>query len=147
MDLISCRYIRDAQLTQSLTFDGNRDCACFGIISQRVESSTYLTMFSWDLKSFTMMRNSNGPSLVPWGTPDETDLHSEKWEPILTGWVLLDKKLASQFKRTWGWTFVSLSLLSKILSLMQSNALEKSNKQMRKEDPGWSIASCHFWSR
>ena len=43
--------------------------------------------------SFTMVRNTTGPNLVPCGTPQETRCHSDRMPLTRTRFVLLDKKL------------------------------------------------------
>ena len=57
---------------------GNWDGELFDIISQRLVSSTNLTVSSPAAKSLIMIKNKSGPSLVPCGTPAFINFHSEK---------------------------------------------------------------------
>ena len=53
---------------------------CFPIISDRVESSTYFQKFVLPMtsRSFIIVKNNQGPSLVPCGTLVGTVFHSDK---------------------------------------------------------------------
>ena len=51
----------------------------FVTISEQDVSSTYFHMSTGVSKSLIMTRNNQGPSFVPWGTPDGTERHSE-WQ-------------------------------------------------------------------
>jgi hypothetical protein len=53
---------------------------CLSITSHRVESSTYFQRFTSPKtsRSFILTKDSQGPSLVPCGTPAGTVFHSEK---------------------------------------------------------------------
>jgi hypothetical protein len=48
---------------------GNWDGELFDIISQRLVSSTNLTVSSATAKSLIIIKNNSGPSFVPCGTP------------------------------------------------------------------------------
>ena len=68
--------------------------APLGTTSARVVSSTYFHVPTLGiLSSFIIRRNNQGPSLVPWGTPDGAWPHSEKqsWESF-TRWYLFTRK-------------------------------------------------------
>ena len=46
-------------------------------------------------KSFKYTRNNNGPSTVPWGTPDVTGLVSDKLPSRTTVWSRWERKVAA----------------------------------------------------
>ena len=49
------------------------------MISEIVVSSTnFHVLMLFTRRSFTIRKNSQGPNLVPWGTPEGTCLHDER---------------------------------------------------------------------
>ena len=35
-------------------------------------------------RSFIYSRESSGPNILPWGTPEDSSIHSDEWPPIMT---------------------------------------------------------------
>ena len=74
----------------------------FGITSASVVSLTYFHVCASEGRRSLIRTNYQGPSLVPWDTPDGTGPHSEKqpWE-IFTRWLLSMRRSITQqiFKR------------------------------------------------
>ncbi len=67
--------LTDDHSEQLIMLAGNWDREVFDIISQRLVSSTNLTVSSDTAKSLIMIKGKSGPSLVPCGTPAFIDQH------------------------------------------------------------------------
>ena len=70
-----------------------------GTVSAIHVSSTYLQMETFGtLRSLIISKKSQGPSLVPWGTPEGTDPQSEKQVlESFTRWFRSVEKSVTQF--------------------------------------------------
>ena len=94
------------------------------MVSDTVVSSTYFHMskiLGTD-KSLIIKRKSHGPSLVPWGTPEDTLPHSERQSlPSLTLWDRPERNSMIQLIILLG-ILISLSLPIKTLWSMKSKA-------------------------
>ena len=95
-----------------------------GMVSDTVVSSTYFHKEAFLIfRSFIIITNSQGPNLVPWGTPEGTESHSEK-HPALYKLIRcwrFDKKSMTQLIMLTG-KFRDFNLLTNIPWSMRSNA-------------------------
>ena len=114
---------------------------CLSITLDRVESFTYFQRFISPItsRSFTMAKNSQGPSLVPCGTPAGTIFHSEKQSSLsLTLCLRSVIKSNIQSRVVVGiWYFARLS--SGILWSIISKAFRKSKTIIRFVEPLASV--------
>ena len=95
-----------------------------GMVWEIVVSSTYFHMRASTLRSLIMSKKSQGPSLVPWGTPAGTGPHSEKQsEDNLMRWCRFVKKSVTQALMLCGISR-PLILVTSILWLIRSKALQ-----------------------
>ena len=96
-----------------------------GIVSDTVVSSTYfhmLKMLGTD-KSLIMGRKSQGPNMVPWGTPDGTLPYSDNQSLLsLTLWDLSERTSITQLIILLG-TFICFNFVTKILWSIRSKTL------------------------
>ena len=93
-------------------------------ISNNVLSSTYLLNGTRVSRSFMYTRKHLGPSNVPCGTPPLGCPGGEKLVPILTCWVLSNRKVAIHL-RIWGGKSYCFHFTSSVLWLIRSKALLK----------------------
>jgi hypothetical protein len=77
-DTFNFILLTDDHSEQLMMLAGNWDGELFDIISQRLVSSTNLTVSSATAKSLTIIKNNSEPSFVPCGTPAFKNFHSEK---------------------------------------------------------------------
>jgi hypothetical protein len=78
LDTFNFILLMDDPSAQLMMLAGNWDGESFDIISQRLVSSTNLTVSSATAKSLIIIKNNSGPSFVPCGTPPFKNFHSEK---------------------------------------------------------------------
>ena len=91
--------------------------------------STYFHLRSWWVaKSLIMMRNNNGPSTVPWGTPPLVADQSDVTPQTLALWILPVRKSITQFTMDSSMPSWRIFLMS-TLWFIQSNALLKSSRR------------------
>ena len=127
-EMQSMSFCRDDTSPKLETSDIVTSSTCFQWFERRGE---------WVAKSLIVIRKRIGPNLVPWGTPACSGIHSEMRSKSLTAWRRPLRKLQIQLINqplTPRW----ISLVTKMVWSMWSNALLKSRKHTRRNLPGQS---------
>ena len=108
----------------------------------RVVSSTYFQMFVFaTLRSLIIIRNNQGPSLIPWGTPAGTARHSDTQPQLnFTFCLLFVRKSKIQHMIDSGKSYEE-SFWARTWWSIKSKALRKSNSTALVRAPFRSVDS------
>jgi len=133
--LLTCIWLSVVQLSKSskiwIILEA---CELGGSSSERVESSTYLTMEQPADRSLMTMRNDSGPIQEPWGIPPVSGFQEDKhWLARTLCWW--SAKYKPNHRSRLSGMANCFNLWKSTLWLTKSNAFRKSTKTERTEPP------------